>query len=226
MLLFGNYYVNLYFPFLLSFDKKVAFNKKWPQAFAAIFITSLLYITWDILFVDNGIWGFNSMYITGLHFFNLPLEEILFFVAVPFASLFTFEVFNTYLTKLYLLNRYMVLLTRAIFVALIVLAMVSYNLMYSFTATLFASIVLLLLYVFARKWLACFMLTFAVLFIGFMLVNGALTGGFTKQPVVWYNPNHIWGIRLATIPLEDIIYSLSLFGSNVLLYTRFNQKPV
>ena len=41
--------------------------------------------------------------------------------------------------------------------------------------------------------------------IPFVIVNGALTGLFLNQQVVWYNQNEILNIYLFTIPIEDII---------------------
>ena len=51
-------------PFFLSFDKKVHFYTYWKALFPAILIVALAFISWDQLFTQAGIWGFNGTYIT------------------------------------------------------------------------------------------------------------------------------------------------------------------
>ena len=68
------------FPLALSFDKKVAFYKLWKYLFPAMVISGAFFILWDVLFTAQGVWGFNPKYITGINVFNLPIEEVLFFV--------------------------------------------------------------------------------------------------------------------------------------------------
>src|SRR6476660_6506903 len=47
-------------PFLLSFDKKVAFYKKWKYVLPATILPALFYILWDIYFTDKGVWHFSE----------------------------------------------------------------------------------------------------------------------------------------------------------------------
>jgi len=52
----------------------------------------------------------------------------------------------------------------------------------------------------------------------FILVNGALTGGFTESPIVLYNNAENLGARLGSIPLDDFGYSFLLLLGTVTLY--------
>tara|TARA_B100000131_G_C17814041_1_gene490900 strand:- start:281 stop:481 length:201 start_codon:yes stop_codon:yes gene_type:complete len=54
----------------------------------------------------------------------------------------------------------------------------------------------------------------------FILVNGALTGLFFKQVVVWYEPSEILGVFLLTIPIEDIVYAYQLILTNLIIYKK------
>ena len=87
------------FPLALSFDKKVAFYKLWKYLFPAMVISGAFFILWDVLFTAQGVWGFNPKYITGINVFNLPIEEVLFFVCVPYSCVFIYEVFNAYVKR-------------------------------------------------------------------------------------------------------------------------------
>ena len=78
-------------PLALSFDKRVAFYKKWKQLFTAMLFPAFLYIIWDIYFTANGVWSFNENYVCGIKLFNLPIEEVLFFFVVPYCCVFIYE---------------------------------------------------------------------------------------------------------------------------------------
>ena len=84
-------FLTIFFPIVLSFDKRVQFFKSWKFIFPGLFITGLLFLLWDYVFTIYGVWSFNPDYVIGVYMLNLPLEEILFFVTVPFACIFIYE---------------------------------------------------------------------------------------------------------------------------------------
>ena len=52
----------------------------------------LLFSAWDVLAVHRRHWWFSSRYTTGWHLpGDLPVEELVFFVAVPLCTLLTYE---------------------------------------------------------------------------------------------------------------------------------------
>ena len=54
--------------------------------------------------------------------------------------------------------------------------------------------------------------------IPFIITNGILTGSFIEDQVVWYNDNYNLGLRIFTIPVEDVFYGMLLLFSNVIIY--------
>ena len=97
-----NYYyltldiASILFPLLFSFNKKANFFKKWKYLWPAILLPALIFAVWDNWFVGMGVWGFNPRYITGIYLGHLPLEEVLFFICIPYACIFTYEAVNYY----------------------------------------------------------------------------------------------------------------------------------
>lgn len=78
-------------PLVLSRSSALSFYKKPLRLIAAIGLPFPLFVLWDALATQRGHWNFNPEYITGLFIGNLPVEEIVFFIVVPFAALFTWE---------------------------------------------------------------------------------------------------------------------------------------
>lgn len=87
-------------PLFLSFDKKVAFYKQWKYVLPAMLLPAALYIAWDIYFTSRAVWSFNADYITGIKLSNLPLEEVLFFLIVPYCCVFIYACIRAYFPKL------------------------------------------------------------------------------------------------------------------------------
>lgn len=212
------------FPFLLSFDKKIHFYTHWSTVFPAIFLVGLFFLLWDNYFTAHEVWGFNREYVQGIYLFRLPVEEVLFFLVVPYACLFVYEVLKGYFPVANL-----DLLGRAFAFAMVLsgLLLTIFYLRNWYTLTACSLSILLVIGVHFRakaRWFNHFALAFLVCLLPFLLVNGILTGFFTPEPVVWYSENHITGIRIGTIPLEDLYYNLSMLLPIVLIHEVLQQS--
>jgi len=78
-------------PLALSRSRELSFYRRPVRLAAAIGLPFPVFILWDAAATARGHWNFNPDYITGFMLYNLPVEEVLFFVVVPFAALFTWE---------------------------------------------------------------------------------------------------------------------------------------
>jgi lycopene cyclase domain-containing protein len=58
------------------------------------------------------------------------------------------------------------------------------------------------------RYMGRFYFAFLFILVPFFIVNSILTGSFIEEPIVWYNDNENLGIRIGTIPLEDIFYGM------------------
>ena len=210
----------LFFPFILSFDKRVHFYTNWKFLFPAMAVNALVFISWDSLFTRLGIWGFNPAYLVGLDLFGLPLEEVLFFVTVPYACVFIYEVLRAY-TRRDWLRPYATGLALALIGMLVALGFIFLPRLYTSVTCLFLSLVLAgHLWLFRDKVLGWFYLAYLVHLLPFLLVNGVLT----SLPIVWYNNAYNLGIRLYTIPVEDTAYSMAMLLLTISVYEFLKQK--
>jgi len=210
-------------PLALSFDKKVAFYKKWKYLFPAMILPALIYIGWDIFFTSEGVWHFNEKYVTGIKIANLPVEEVLFFLLVPYCCVFIYECIRCYFPNLKN-KRGADLFLKGLAAVLLILAFVfrhRYYPSWTFFLTAFYIIMIYASRDFFKSFDALsFLVSYAVILLPFMLVNGLLT----KIPVVIYNNAENMGIRIFSIPLEDIFYGMLLTLLNVSFYEKISEK--
>lgn len=212
-------------PLLRSFESRIHFYKNFKGLFLGITIAGTIFIVWDIIFTMNGIWGFNPRYLIGLEIFHLPLEEWLFFITVPYASVFIYEVLN-YFLKNEMQGSYQYNFTYALASLLLIAGFINYDKWYTLLTFSFSSIYLFYLAGIRKvNWLGKFFRAFAVILIPFFIVNGILTGTGIEDQIVWYNDNENLGIRIFTIPIEDSIYGMLLILISVHALETFRYNP-
>ena len=197
-------------PFAFSFHPKLKFYKRWKSGLIAILISATIFIVWDVLFTKNGVWGFNETYLLGINIINLPIEEWLFFLCIPYACIFTHYSLIVCYPNLGLnknITRYVAI---ALIIFFLIVAVFNIDKNYTFINFSVAGIILTLVLLSNKKLLQQYFLTYLVIFIPFLLVNGILTGSFIENEVVWYNNSENLGMRIFTIPIEDAVYAFSL----------------
>lgn len=201
-------------PLILSFEKNLKFYTKLPSYFFSVLIVSTAYIIWDSVATFRGDWGFNPEYLNGLYFFSLPIEEILFFITVPYSCIFIYETVGFYIKdrKLAFNKYFFILPVIVLFINAYLFKDQPYTLTVSFYAASFFLISILL---FDKLILSGnFWITILITFVPFFIVNYILT----SVPIVTYNSESIWNVRITTIPAEDFIYSFSMISLWILFY--------
>jgi len=210
-------------PFLLSFDRKVAFYKQWKYLFPAIAIMAVFFIAKDAVFAARNIWSFNDDFVIGIRWLGLPFEEWLFFFVVPYATVFIYACLKAYLPGDPLKKIHRPVLLTLSFVLLVVAA---FNMSRIYTSVVFVITALLLFYNLRQRqaWLSMFLLAYLISWIPFLIMNGILTGSFIENPVVSYDPQHNLNIRVMTIPIEDSVYNLLMLMMTIPLMEWFKKK--
>ena len=81
---------------------------------------------------------------------------------------------------------------------------------YTVSALSLAAILIGISYLRLPELLGSFLVSYIFILIPFFIINGILTGSFILNEIVWYNDSHNLGLRIGTIPIEDIFYGFSL----------------
>lgn len=210
-------------PFIFSFHKKILFYKNLKPFFLGNLIVSSLFIIWDIYFTKWGVWRFNEHYVCGIYLANLPIEEVLFFVCIPFSSIFTYHCFKLFFPREDILPIRVV--SMILIVVLLIISITQYTKLYTVVCFVFLLIMLIILeFIVKTKWLSHFYLMYLAILLPFFIVNGLLTGTGLDEPVVIYNNSENMGIRMLTIPVEDVFYGMSLLLLNTYFYEFFSKE--
>lgn len=220
------YYVFNLFVFipvlLIDVLKKVGVWRQWKQLGLAYLIVSLPFVLWDVWAAQSGHWLFSERYITSFRLAHLPIEEILFFVTVPYAMMFVWEVIKIHVVqrtvlRAKLIKNVLILLAGAC----VIFAVVYVERAYTRSAFLVAGLTCIAVALWTKLYADLRFWYFqAALMVAFLLSNTFLTA----LPVILYSSSAIIGFRVGTIPLEDFFFNFSLITLFMMVYEKFGSK--
>ncbi len=207
-----------FFPLVFGFLSRLKFYRVLPLVLLANLPVTLFFLVWDVYFTHLEVWGFSDVYTSGISWFGLPVEECLFFIVIPVACTFIYWSINAVMPRepFAAIERKITIALSAI---LAITGWIYWDHVYTSTTTLLTAAFLMFHWRYIPGgYRGRFYLAYLVSCLPFLLVNGVLTGGFTKGPVVMYNPEEYLGIRLGTIPLDDFVYSFLLLLANITIF--------
>jgi lycopene cyclase domain-containing protein len=211
-------------PLLASFHPGLKFYKGWGALAVAMLISCAVFLPWDMYFTHLKIWGFNPRYLTGHYIGNLPVEEVLFFICIPYCCVFTFQCLNNVI-KVQLSASVVKIITLTLIGFSIMMALLFRDRMYTCYTFAFLTVILCIgHFVLKVKWMLNFYIIYGILLIPFLIVNGLLTGTGLDEPVVWYNNAQNLDLRILTIPVEDVFYGMGLILLNLVVYMRMRKN--
>jgi lycopene cyclase domain-containing protein len=210
------------FPLIFSFERRwIKFYKKLKPLLVSLVIIGIFFIAWDVFATSRGHWSFNPDYVNNIKLLGLPLEEILFFVTVPYSCIFVFDSIIHFFgdKKMFSPKKW---LFAVVGVLIILSAFGFYNKEYTFLAILsvgisilFVSLVNVKLFSSRSYWIYT-MLTLLL----FLIFNYILT----SVPVVQYSSTAITGLRVTTIPIEDSLFNFSMLTCYLTVYILASKK--
>lgn len=197
--------------FIYSFDKRLEFYRFFAPFLKSAIIVGIPFILWDVYFTKVGVWWFNSTYTVGFRIAGLPIEEWLFFLCIPFSCTFTYFCITRFKDVSWA-NGFGTIISFLTIIVCSVIALLHYDKLYTLvTAVVTVLSVIYFQFIAKINWIGQASLLFTILLLGFLPVNGVLTGTGLDNPIVNYNPTEFLGIRIGTIPIEDAVYGYTQF---------------
>jgi lycopene cyclase domain-containing protein len=203
-------------PVFFGAQKRFYFFNHWRETFISVAAVAIPFLVWDSL-VTGLHWDFNSNYIIGIKFFKLPIEEILFFITVPYACIFTWEMVTRHSREGELNYNGL----KNIFqFAFIIGGIIFLFLGKGYTGLAF--LIFGLAIIFDRKFGANIIgqRKFIFFFVLVSLFTLVFNGYLTWRPVVTYGEQYQLGFRIFTVPFEDFIFGYSLLILNTTIYQK------
>lgn len=199
---------------IISFLTPISRYRRYKPLLFSIGVVAPIYILWDELAVIYDTWSFDKYHVIGLYFFYLPLEEVAFFLVVPFSTLLIFEVLRAKIKGDFpkRIVTFVGLILSAFF---IIFGLLYISKSYTSVASFFAAFSIITALILDRDLMVrkSLWLYIAISYIPFIFFDHIMV----SLPIFTYGKGSIIGIRIWGIPFEEFMYVFSL----LLLYTVF-----
>lgn len=208
----------------LTFSAKFKFYKKWKALIPAIVLLEIVFMLWNIKYTHSGIWGFTTQHLSGVTFFEIPIEEWMLFFIFPYTCIFVLSYFSHRNPRPNPSRFYYIFALLFTFIS-IGGAIFFYDKSYTFTGLLIAGLLNWIIYFgYSPRWYGYFVNTFLTFYLVFFIINGVVSQYFAFGPIVWYNPKSIIGWKIMSIPIENIFFYFSLFMGVSVVYHFIDKR--
>lgn len=186
-----------------------------------ILFTVAIYIIWGTRFNQIGVYSFNPEYTTGITLWDLPMENWIFLFVVSFISL---QVYSWVKIRFAAFEKPNVFLAVSLVLAVIfgIITFFYRQRLYSFF-TFFLLTVYFGYTIFRnrfKKHYTKFYITYFIVIIPVLVIKGILT----SLPVITYNNSVTLGVRIFSIPMEDLGYFFLLLLMNISIFEYINER--
>lgn len=212
-------FLSLLIPLIFFFYPKFGFYKEFFRVLITGLVVAGPFLVWDMVATKRGDWGFSEGMVGTKRIGGLPVEEVLFFLVIPFCCLFIWLLIEKYLKE----RRFRLpkMTGWVAGIAGIIMLIIFWGRGYTTTLIIWSMItVVIMRRLDGRIWQSQnYWRWIAITMVPFSIVNGVLT----YLPVVWYSTRAITGIRVVSIPIEDFFYSWSLLSLNLVVYKKISR---
>ena len=209
--------------FGVSLNKRLSILSSVKYMFPAVAFSAAILIMIDLQFAKLAVWSFNPKYVLGINLLDLPVEEWLFFIVVPFLGIFIYEFVKQQYRRFEYPN-FFLLLSLVVLVLVGVTGYSSHNKTYPFF--LFFLITIYLGYtIFRNRFKAHytkFYLSYIILLVPFVLIDKVLIG----LPILEYNDAYFLGAQLFSIPIENFASLFLLHIITITVYEYLKERRI
>jgi lycopene cyclase domain-containing protein len=193
-----------FIPMLLMLDKRFKSKKTFNQIVPGLLLMAALFTVWDLVFSHLLIRTFNPTYVIGYYFLGIPFEEYLLFLLIPFTVTVIYEyMLNLFPERMHQQSGNTFATILALLFLFLAIAFRQHQ--YTFYTCIFSSLLLQFnVYFLKSAFLGRYFFVFAVALVPAMLIHAVLT----SHPIIQYSNTGISGIKIGTIPFEDIVLFL------------------
>jgi len=197
---------------------KRSIKPKLTNTILSIILVGGPFVLWDIL-VTQKFWFFNTDYIIGIYIGKVPLEELLFFVAVGYALLCLHVNFKQIVKKTVEINRYYIIIST---LAMSIMCIISSIKGWFYSFCVFVLILISIKLEARNNYSVLRTMSFWLMAVVTILLTLLFNYYLTSKPIVTYNYVYTMGIRINAMPVEDIVYGL-LYAYFIIF---FYEKPI
>jgi isorenieratene synthase len=206
-------------PLLSSLYPPTSFRGRWRAALLAAILVAVPFLVWDTL-VTGRHWRFNEAFLS-VWLLNLPLGEWGFFLTVPLACSYTWEMLSGGHDPAPARPTVGIWVATALLSIASAAALAAGREYTSFACGALAGAVAIDLATGGRVVRhRCFIL-FAAMVVGFTAI---FNGYLTARPLVLYDAGYQLDFRIGTIPIEDFAYGLAMVVANITLFERVRDR--
>lgn len=215
--------IALLIPVLFSIWKKTFREINWLALIVAILCSGTFFVLRNYYLIHIGVKVYNPEHLIGSYIFGMPIEDILFFVTVPYAFIFIYRWTTKYFKHLEI-QQFTYVFSLILTLTSILLSVVYYDHIYTFlTVSVLAIFNGVVYFGYTPKWYSKFLIAFFLVTLHYILIDGIITLS-VENKIVFHAEDSVIGLYFFSIPIEDLLGFFLLFLMVTTCYEVFQKK--
>jgi len=207
-------------PVLLLFSRQLNFSGNGKFIFLALFINVFVFSVPTEFLTRVKVIDFNPVYLTGIQLWELPIEELLFSLTLPFCGFAVYIFLNNRFPDNNL-EKYSLSLSNILMGICVAILCFGYHNLYTLiTFSLMLVFTLYVEYVNKIRFMYRFYRAYLVSLIPFYLFSGILN----TLPVIQYNEKETLMFNVLRIPFESQFYYMAMLLLTIYLFETFKSR--